>query len=68
MGSDKRPWFGTDLSQKGKRDTSTKELAQMLDGELAKYLEDVLLDYFCVLIGGIGGVGKGHRREIGAVY
>lgn len=40
----------------------------MLDGELAKHLEDAFLNHLLVLIGGIGGVGNDDGRKVGAVY
>lgn len=67
MRSDKEFALKTDLSQERERDAGTKEFAQMLDGELAEDLEDVLLNGFGILIRGVGVVGNSHRREIGAV-
>ena len=55
------------LLQQGQSDPSSQKLAEVLEGELAKSLENLLLDLFRVLIWGVWGVWDDHRREIGAI-
>ena len=55
------------LAQKGHRDTSTKEFAEMLGGELAKSINDMRFDGVGSFFRIIGIDGDGLRREVGVV-
>lgn len=55
------------LFEQGQSNTGAQKLTQVLDGELAKSLENDLFDLFCVLIWVVGVIWDDHRREIGAI-
>lgn len=55
------------LFKQSQSDTSPQKLTQVLNGELAKNLENKLLDFFRILIWVVWVVWDDHRREIGAI-
>jgi len=55
------------LLQQGRSDTSTQELAEMLDRKFAESLQNKLLDFFGIFVGVVGVVRNGGRGKIGAV-
>jgi len=58
---------GTYLAQKGHRDTSAEEFAEMLGGELAQGIDDMRLDSVGGFFRVIGEDGDDLRREVGVV-
>jgi predicted house-cleaning noncanonical NTP pyrophosphatase (MazG superfamily) len=57
----------THFFEKRKRDTNTKELAKMLDGEFAECLEDGILEFLGILLRIVSAVRKDDGGEIGVV-
>ena len=56
------------LAEQADGDTSAKELAHVLGGELAEDVEDMLLDLGGLSLGIVGTVGNSSGGEVGVVY